>query len=447
MSAPLRTAATPQMAATKVVQKTSADEVRRLRADVCVVGAGIAGISAAVESARLGRSVVLVDALPRLGGQAVNGVISSIAGLLSNGPAPFQLTYGIASDILRELGASGDLHLRRKNNTVMYDDGALGRWVEDTVYALGITVVLGGVLRDVRVHDGRVTDVAVATRYGDVGVTATGYVDASGDAALVWNAGLPCHEPAEGVVYGSQKVVLEGVVEDGYPTADQMRAALDRSGERYGVVRRDGLANLFAGKGRAILNMAHTETPLDPVLAAQRGYEGRIEADKTILLLKAEFPRTFGDAHVKSYGLPGVRQTRWIKGSSQLTVDALLAGTRPRDAVARTGWGIELHNELATSIWEPLPEGHLHYVSFGNLTPPDLGNVVAAGRCIDGDVAALSSVRVMGPCIATGAAAAHGLDLAGAESVHEIDLAELQQRLHDNLERTDAYAEPLPAHV
>jgi hypothetical protein len=41
----------------------------------------------------------------------------------------------------------------------------------------------------------------------------------------------------------------------------------------------------------------------------------------------------------------------------------------------------------------------------------------------------------MGPCIAMGTAAAHALDLAGSGSVHEIDLAALQQRLTDNLDR------------
>ena len=55
--------------------------------------------------------------------------------------------------------------------------------------------------------------------------------------------------------------------------------------------------------------------------------------------------------------------------------------------------------------------------------------MVAAGRCIDGDVAALSSVRVMGPCIAMGAAAAHALDLAGSGSVHQIDSAALRARV------------------
>jgi hypothetical protein len=76
----------------------------------------------------------------------------------------------------------------------------------------------------------------------------------------------------------------------------------------------------------------------------------------------------------------------------------------------------------------------VHYVPLGSLVPAYADNVVAAGRCIDGDAAALSSVRVMGPCIAMGAAAAHALDLAGSGSVHQIDLSALRRRLVDNLE-------------
>ncbi len=55
---------------------------------------------------------------------------------------------------------------------------------------------------------------------------------------------------------------------------------------------------------------------------------------------------------------------------------------------------------------------------------------------MDGDVAALSSIRVMGPCIATGAAAAHAPDIAGGGSVHDVDVAALQERRQDNLEST-----------
>ena len=71
------------------------------------------------------------------------------------------------------------------------------------------------------------------------------------------------------------------------------------------------------------------------------------------------------------------------------------------------------------------------------LSGPTADNLVAAGRCIDADTAALSSVRVMGPCIAMGAAAAHALDIAGTGSVHQIDLGVLAERVRDNVERTD----------
>jgi len=62
---------------------------------------------------------------------------------------------------------------------------------------------------------------------------------------------------------------------------------------------------------------------------------------------------------------------------------------------------------------------------------------VAAGRCVDADLHALSAIRVIGPCIAMGAAAAHALDLAGSNPVRDVDMAALQARLADNLDRRD----------
>ncbi len=93
--------------ATRVVRRAAAAPAATIEAEICVVGAGIAGVSAALEAARLGRKVVLVDGLPALGGQAVNSVIGTFCGLYSNGTHGYQLTHGIADDILRELGARG----------------------------------------------------------------------------------------------------------------------------------------------------------------------------------------------------------------------------------------------------------------------------------------------------------------------------------------------------
>jgi hypothetical protein len=280
----------------------------------------------------------------------------------------------------------------------------------------------------------RVAELELATRYGDVTVEAEGFVDATGDAALVWQAGLECREPAEGVIYGSQMIVIENFDEAHRPSRDEVSARLRERAEQYGMTRRDGFAMNLPGGRTAVVNMTHIENPLDPLEASRKGLEGKEQADRALRFLKGEFPKAFGKACVRAYGQPGIRQTRWIAGCHHLTVDEVRQGVRFEDSVARTTWPLEQHHYAEGYVWEPFAEDHVHYVPLRSLMPPGADNVLAAGRCIDGDATALSSVRVMGPCIAMGAAAAQALDLAGSGSVHHIDLAALRQRIRPNIE-------------
>ena len=407
------------------------------------MGSGAAGISAALEAARLGRRVVLVEAGPALGGQAVNSLIGTFCGLYSNGPRPYRVTHGIADDILGDLSAAGAASPRRGRNTVIvqYDEVVLARWVEEEVRRSDITPLLGATLRGVAREGRRVTTLELATRYGDVSVRANGFVDASGDAALCWLAGYDLQEPAR-EVFGTQMIVLEGMDDAALARIDRrdMEARLKEKADAYGLVRRDGFVFAFPGRGTAIANMTHMPTPLDPVAMSRAALDGRAQADALLRFLRAEFPDALGKARIRQYGLPGIRQTRWIAGATRLTMDDVRAGTRFDDAIARCSWPVELHQDEKEVYWEEFGDNHMHYVPFGSLTPRDADNVVAAGRCIDADTAALSTVRVMGPCMAMGAAAAHALDLAGAGSVHQIDIAALQQRLGDNLTRRDTTA-------
>jgi hypothetical protein len=421
---------------TRVVRRGNAETLREHRADICVVGAGISGVSAAIEAARLGRSVILVDGLPSLGGQAVNSIIGMMVGLFGNPPGNRQLTHGIADDILRDLGVTGDVQIKMGGVSLnaLYNEVALGRWVERRILELKITPLVGAILRAVRLDARRVAALELATRYGDVTVRADGFVDATGDAALVWQAGLDCREPAEGGIYGSQMMVIEDFEPEHAPARAEMSERIRERGAQYGLIRKDGFAMSLPGGRTAVVNMTHIETPLDPIEASRIGIEGKDQADRTMAFLKGEFPEAFGEARVRAYGLPGVRQTRWIVGRHHLTVDEVRRGVKFDDAIARTAWPLEQHHHAEGYVWEPFDADHVHYVPLGSLTPPGVDNLVAAGRCIDGDATALSSVRVMGPCIAMGAAAAHALDLAGQGSVHAIDMAALRRRLAANVE-------------
>jgi len=423
---------------TRIVRREKSAPFRKLKADICVVGAGIAGISAALEAARLGRKVVIVDGQAALGGQAVNSIIATFCGLFSNGTHGYQFTYGVADKLLAHLESQDrSIYYRHGPNTtvVYYDEVVLGRWMEQSVLEAGIEVVLGAQILDVHVEGRRVVQTDFMTRYGGISIEATGWVEASGDAALVWQAGFACRQPEKGGVFGTQMVVLENIDEARQPTRYEIADRMKEKAAGYGLLRREGLGFTIPGRGIAAMNMTHVETPLDPVEASKKALEGKDQAARAVQFLKDEFPECFGNARIRSFGLPGIRQTRWIAGSHHLTVDEIRAGTRFDDAVARTAWPIELHDHGDGHHWITFDEQHAHYIPLGSLTPDECDNVAAAGRCVDADSAALSSIRVMGPCIAMGMAAANALDLAGTGSVHQIDLAALRERVSDNVEK------------
>lgn len=425
---------------TRTVRRTGgAAKPQVIECDICVLGAGISGVAAALEAANLGRKVVLADAAPALGGQAIGSIIGTIIGLYSHGPSAYQLTHRIADELIADLTAEGALS-RSHNSTVtfQYDEVRLARWMERKVEAAGIQTLLGAVLTDVAFAERRVQHLDFATRFGSVRVRARGYVDSSGDATITYGAGLEVREP-QAPVYGSLNFLIEDFDRDAARDMDieEVRARLKDRGERYGLVRHDGWLIPFPGKNFMLANITHMQTPLDPLGGSRMVFEGRRQADGIVRFLQAEFPRIFANAKVRAYGNPGIRQTRWIVSRRQLTVQDIRTSARPADAVARCAWWVELHDSAETVYWEKFADGHVYYIPLSCMLPQGADNVVAAGRCVDADTQALSAIRVMGPCIAMGAAAAHALSLADGNALHAVDMRALQRGLHDNLERTD----------
>ncbi len=288
-----------------------------------MLGAGISGVSAALEAAKLGRKVIIVDSAPAIGGQAIGSIIGTLIGLYTHGPNAYQLTHGIADDLLCDLAAEGALlRMHRSTVTFQYDEVRLGRWMERKIEAAGVQALLGAVLTDVKFENRRVKYAEFATRYGSVRVQANGYVDSSGDASLCYEAGLEVREP-DAPVYGSLNFLIEGydLGTVGGLDITEVRERLAAKGHEYGLVRHDGWLMHFPGKNFMLANINHFETPLDPVGASQMVFEGRRQADNILTFLHTEYPHIFKDARVRTYGNPGIRQTRWIQSVRQLTLD------------------------------------------------------------------------------------------------------------------------------
>ncbi len=424
---------------TRTVRRGGERTLTTVKADLCVLGAGISGVTAALEGAKLGRKVVIVDGAPALGGQAIGSIIGTLIGLFTHGPQAYQITHGVADDLIRDMTAEGSLlRMHRSTVTFQYDEVRLGRWMERKIQDAGVQAVVGAVLTDVAFRDRRVQHIEFATRFGGLRVEADGFIDSSGDATLCYEAGLAVREP-QAPVYGSLNFLIEGYDLEAVKSLnmEEVRKRLASHGAPYGLVRHDGWLMHFPGKNFMLANINHFETPVNPLATASMVFEGRRQADSIVRFLQAQFPAIFANAKVRVYGNPGLRQTRWIVGTRQLTIDDIRKAVRPADAAARCAWWVELHDTKELVHWEQFPDDHVYYIPLSCMVPADADNIVAAGRCVDADSHALSAIRVMGPCIAMGTAAAHALDLARRGSVHAIDLQKLQQRLTDNLDRKD----------
>src|SRR4029434_3673358 len=132
---------------TRTVRRPATRPVQTVRADLCVLGAGISGVSAALEAAKLGKKVVIVDGAPALGGQAIGSIIGTLIGLYTHGANAYQITHGIADDLLRDLDAEGSLlRMHRSTVTFQYDEVRLGRWMERKIEEAGGQARLGATL-------------------------------------------------------------------------------------------------------------------------------------------------------------------------------------------------------------------------------------------------------------------------------------------------------------
>ena len=273
-----------------------------------------------------------------------------------------------------------------------------------------------------------------------VRVAAHGYVDASGDASLSYEAGLEVREP-DAAVYGSLNFLIEGYDTDAVKdlVITEVHDRLAERGDLYGLVRHDGFLMHFPGKNIMLANVTHFETPLDPLGTRADGVRGTTAGGQRHPVPAGRVP-----ADLSERAGPRLRQPRPAADALDRRPQPVDARRDPRRRTPRRcrrqrcAWWVELHNAPDLVHWEKFAPGPrlLHPAQLhGPARTPTTSSPPAAASTRT--CRRSRPIRVMGPCIAMGAAAAHALDLAGTGAVHAIDLAALQQRLADNLDRND----------
>ena len=390
-----------------------------LRYDVVVVGGGAAGLAAAVTAARVGARTALIERYGFLGGMATAGMVSTICGLYRTAAAgpPEPLNEGFADEVARQLAAMPGCGVpirRGRTHVLPYTPFAFACLADElAASAAALDVYLHTFLNGVEPGARRIDAVRVTTWERTVDLAARAVVDASGDAALTHLAGAATvTTPLAERQLPSLVFVLQHVDTDALGSGP--RVALLRSlvaAEQEGRLPK-GAANLALGPSpqpgeivcKLTLSGITEELPLSRDFLTVAEQEGRKRA-----LAVTEFLKTlpaFSQAFV-SHAAPqvGVRESRRVIGRYQLTRDDVLSGRKFDDGVARASWPIELWEEGRLGATYEWLDDRAHYdIPLRCLQARDVDNLFVAGRCMSATHEALGSARVIGTCLAAGAA-------------------------------------------
>ncbi len=419
--------------------------------DVCVIGAGSAGSTAAIAAARGGASVLVIDRLPFLGGTST-AVLDTFYGFYTPGSAARKVVGGIGDDIVAGLRDLGPV-LERPNTYgagtgVTYLAEHLKVVWERLVVESGARVLLHALLQAVEVRDGRVEAIVVATRAGLGRVRARTFIDASGDADLCAYAGFGFEmagetAPAQTLTTTFRMVNVDHDRRRAVAKAEihALMAEAAASGD-YDLPRLEGSDHITPVDGMIATVMTRLDSfrhdadgrivnATDPWFLTEAEMAGRRQVLEYVRFLVDRVPG-YERASLIAVGTGiGVRETRRVYGDYRMTREDVLTGRAFDDGVGLCGAPIEDHHGAADTVWTYLPDGAAVGIPYRALLVRDSTNVLVAGRCFSATHDAHASVRSMAQCMAMGQAAgsATALAVAAGRDPRDVAIGTLRDRL------------------
>lgn len=433
---------------------------KRFDVDVVVVGGGVAGVSAAMTSARSGLRTLLLESQTSLGGLATNGLVTGVAGMVE----------GNCKEWMERMDAEGALIDRPHLPAI---DPEKGKFVlENMILEAGARVLYGTYAIDTRVEDRRIREVVCHSKSGRMGIAARIVIDATGDADIAAYAGVPfevgCPEFA-GLNMSTTlafRMANVNMVEYGEANKEWMaketaahdiwkKMSMLAELEEKAVENGDLPFFIFP----TALMYPVPQTPLDDAdvcvmtthsfhthnLDVEDLTRQMIEQHRQIAWMEKFFRKYvpgFDKSRVSGLAsLHGVRDSRRIIGEYVLRDEDVVCAKKFEDGIAKFPEFFDTHHPTSPRVGfmrhvhlkepkEPAvcrpaecsgdmhpfvkPGGYearvnpLEYceIPYRSIVPLAIDNLLVTGRCVSAEFNAIAAVRVIAPSMSTGQAAA-----------------------------------------
>lgn len=426
--------------------------------DVVVAGGGPAGSAAAIQAARLGARVLLVEASGALGGMGTQGFVSQWSNL-ANGES--MVVGGLLEEWLRAMYDTGDLqpgrgqpaYWERETGGIGFNPEALKRILDQACLDAGVELRFFTRLIDVEADQERrqVKGVVLHSVEGYTYVPAAMFIDASGDAVLTSLVGAEVRTAGKDTPKIMPPTLCSLVANVDFSRFDRHRdqqAAVDRAVEEGFFSQPDRhVPGLFrTGASWGILNAGHL---FQTDAVNQRSLSEAMIRGRRLAAEYTEFFRTYLDGcenavNLTTAALLGVRESRRIVGEYEVNYEDYRARRHFPDQIAIYCKQVDIHvydtseQEYQRFLDEfekedLLAPGESYGIPYGTLVPRGWQNLWAAGRCLSSDLKVNGAVRDQPACAmmgqAAGAAAVQALRMG--ETACDLDTAVLVETLRE----------------
>ncbi|MHC4474843.1 MAG: FAD-dependent oxidoreductase [Planctomycetota bacterium] len=356
-------------------------------ADVAVIGAGIAGVSAACAAAGSGAKVVLVERFAVTGGVLTTGGVANFCGQMSGQGEVFDT-------ILADLRKFNALGYKDKESVFHYEILALV--LQELLLRRGVKLLLHTRFAGVVQKNGLITECVVLGKSGPQAIRAKQFVDTTGEADVARFAGFS---------------VVKGRPQDGLQLPMSLMYFVRH------VDPKDAFVQLPKGWFEPIhkkedmpmtsiwpdgpgANAIKIKVPMFDATNTESLTRAEIRARRRMMEVLHYHQRTEKRPWLLDHCSPiiGIREGCRIVGDYVLKVDDLRAGRKFEDAVARGTFYLDGHKPDDDKRTYILPKDQLevppYQIPLPCLIAKDGRNLWMAGRCFSADQLALSSARV-----------------------------------------------------